>query len=134
MTARVLRAVGIAVLCALALPAEVRTPRAEEGRSLALQNVTIGGQGTELTLRFDRPINHERSWLWVIHDGRIVASVHFRLESAPNILFARIQTPSPGTYIARWSTCPEGRDDERYEGEFPFTVGPLAASARLPSP
>jgi hypothetical protein len=128
---RPLRAVVIAILCWFAIEAAVPRASAEDGRSLALQSVTIGGHGTELALRFDRPINHERSWLWVMHDGRIVATVHFRLESAPNILFARIQTPAPGTYIARWSTCPEGRDDERYEGEFPFTVTPLAASAPL---
>jgi hypothetical protein len=93
MNVRPLLAIAIAALCWFALQPAARTASAEDGRSLALQSVTIGGHGTELALRFDRPIDHERSWLWVMHDGRIVASVHFRLESAPNVLFARIQTP-----------------------------------------
>jgi len=129
MTALPLRILVAAALCVVDVQAQAQTQArtqaqtntADDARSLALQSVTIGDQGTELLLRFNRPISHERSWLWVIHDGRVVATIHFRLESEPNVLFARIRTPSPGAYVARWSTCPEGSND-RYEGEFPFTV------------
>jgi hypothetical protein len=32
----------------------------------------------------------------------------------------------------RWTVCPEGSDD-RYEGEFPFAVGHVAASVAEPA-
>ena len=59
--------------------------------SIGLHSVTIGDRGTELLLRFDRPINHVTSWLSLVRDGQIVETVHFRLETAPNVLFARIR-------------------------------------------
>jgi hypothetical protein len=93
-----------------------------------LQSVTIGERSTELLLRFDRPINHVTSFLSLVRDGRIIETVHFRLESAPNVLFARIQTPAPGNYIVRWTVCPAGSND-RYDGELPFTVGQAASTA-----
>ena len=64
----------------------------------------------------------------LVRDGKVVATVHPRLEAQPNVLFARIQTPMTGRYIVRWTVCPEGSND-RYDGEFPLTIGEAAASA-----
>jgi hypothetical protein len=127
MTARYLRAIAVGVLCLLNLPSNAQSTKPDAPTSTGLQSVTIGERGTELLLRFDRPINHARSWISLIQDGRVVATIRFRLEAAPNVLFARIQTPAPGHYFARWMVCPEGSDDT-YEGEFPFTIGHVAAS------
>jgi acetyl esterase/lipase len=131
MTARYL-AIAVGVLCLLSLQSHAQSTKPDATTFIGLQSVTIGERGTELLLRFDRPINHARSWISLIQDGRIVETVHFRLEAAPNVLFARIQTPAPGNYIVRWTVCPEGSDD-RYEGEFPFTVGHVAASIARPT-
>jgi hypothetical protein len=132
MTARYLRAIAVGVLCMLSLQSHAQSTKPDTKTSIGLQSATIGERGTELLLRFDRPINHVRSWLSLIYDGRIVEIIHFRLEAAPNVLFARIQTPAPGNYIVRWTVCPEGSDN-RYEGEFPFAVGHVAASVAEPA-
>jgi hypothetical protein len=132
MTARYLRVIAVGALCLLSLQAHAQWAKPDATTSIGLQSVTIGERGTELLLRFDRPINHARSWLSLIRDSRIVETIHFRLEAAPNVLFARIQTPAPGNYIARWTVCPEGSDD-RYEGELPFTIGHVAASVAEPA-
>jgi hypothetical protein len=126
-TVRYLRAIAVGVLCLLSFQSHAQSTKADATTSIGLQSVTIGERGTELLLRFDRPINHARSWISLTHDGRIIETIHFRLEAGPNVLFARIQTPAPGNYIARWRVCPEGSDDS-YEGEFSFTVGHVAAS------
>jgi hypothetical protein len=132
MIARYLRAIALGILCCLlSVQAHAEIATSETGISIALQSVTVGERGTDLLLRFNRPISHVRSWLSVIHDGRVVETIHFRLQSAPNVLFARIRTPAPGDYVVRWSVCPEGSDD-RYEGEFPFTVRPVTANNRTP--
>ena len=128
MTARQLRIIALGVLCLLGLPAHSQSTKPDARTSISLQSVTIGERGTELLLRFDQPINHVTSWLSLVRDGQIIKTVHFRLESAPNVLFARIQTPAPGSYIVRWTVCPAGGND-RYEGELPFTVGQAAGIA-----
>jgi hypothetical protein len=132
MTTRYLRALAVGVLSLLSLQLHAQSTRPDETTFIGLQSVTIGERGTELLLRFDRPINHARSWITLIHDGGIVGTIHFRLEAAPNVLFARIQTPAAGYYVARWTVCPEGSDD-RYDGEFPFTVGHVATSIAGPT-
>jgi hypothetical protein len=80
-----------------------------------------------LLVRFDRPISHSLSSLTLVRNGKIVATPHPRLEAAPNVLFARIPTPATGNYIVHWTVCPEGTND-RYDGEFSFSVGGATAS------
>lgn len=132
MTARCLRAVAVCALCLFAFQARAESAGPTPRVSIGLQSVTIGERGTELMLRFDRPINHARSWLSLIHDGRVIETMHFRLESAPNVLFARIRTPAPGNYIVRWTVCPAGSDD-RSDGELPFTVDHVVESVAAPT-
>src|SRR3981189_1230502 len=105
MTARYL-AIAVGFLCLLSLQSHAQSTKPDATTFIGLQSVTIGERGTELLLHFDRPINHARSWISLIQDGRIVETVHFRLEAAPNVLFARIQTPAPGNYIVPWTVCP----------------------------
>src|SRR5260370_40295964 len=93
-----------------------------------MESVTIGARGTEVFIQFDRPISHERSTLFLVHNGKVIETIHPRLEASPKVLFARIQTPTQGAYVLRWTVCPQGSND-RYDGEIPFTVGQVAASA-----
>jgi hypothetical protein len=105
-----------------------RRPTATRYGLFEWESVTIGERGTEVLLQFDRPISHERSTLFLVLNGKVIETIHPRLEASPKVLFARIQTPTPGAYVLRWTVCPQGSND-RYDGEFPFSVGQLATSA-----
>jgi hypothetical protein len=128
MTARHLAAILLAVLCFLSVPSHAQTGLSKAKERIRLESVTIADRGTELLVRFDRPVSHERSLLTLVRDGKVVATIYPRLEAAPNVLFARIPTPIPGNYIMRWMVCPEGSKD-RFDGEFPFAVGQVAADS-----
>jgi hypothetical protein len=127
MVARSLQAIALVVLCTASLRLQAQTTMPEPTKTIHMESVTISEHGTELFVRFDRPISHEQSSLSLVHDGKIVATLHPRLQAAPNVLFVRIPTPAVGTYLVRWTVCPEGGND-RYDGEFPFTVGAATAS------
>ena len=128
MAARSLRVIALVVLCLLSLQSHAQTTAPKSAGPIRLESVTIGARGTEVLVRFDRPIDHGQSWLSLVREGKVVATLHPRLEAQPNVLFVRIQTPTAGNYIVRWTVCPAGSND-RYDGEFPFTVGEVAASA-----
>jgi hypothetical protein len=114
---------GIAVgaLCLLGFQAHSQTAELDTTRPLRMEGVTIDERGTEVFIQFDRPISHERSSLFLVHDGKIVETIHPRLEASPKVLFARIATPMSGAYMLRWTVCPQGSND-RYDGEFTFTI------------
>ena len=125
------RAIALAVLCLLGFQAHAQTADRDTPRPLRMESVTIGERGTEVLLQFDRPISHERSSLSLVLNGKVIETIHPRLEASPKVLFARIQTPTPGAYVLRWTVCPQGSND-RYDGEFPFKVGQVATSAGEP--
>jgi len=131
MMARHFRGIALAVLCLLDFQAHAQTVEPDTTRPLRMESVTIGERGTEVLLQFDRPISHERSSLSLVLNGKVIETIHPRLEASPKVLFARIQTPTPGAYVLRWTVCPQGSND-RYDGEFPFKVGQVAASAGEP--
>jgi hypothetical protein len=133
MTARYLATITLFILGLLSHQSHAQTTAAKATGPVRMESATISGRGTELLVRFDRPISHERSWLTLVRDGKVVLVMHPRLGAAPNVLFARIQTPLPGNYIVRWTVCPEGSND-RYDGEFVFTIGnDVAASTAQPA-
>jgi hypothetical protein len=131
MVARHFREIALAVLCMLGFQAHAQTTGPDTTRPLRMESVTIGERGTEVFVQFDRPISHARSSLFLVHNGKVIETIHPRLEASPKVLFARIQTPTPGAYVLRWTVCPQGSND-RYDGEFPFTVGQVATSAGEP--
>ena len=131
MMAQHFRGIALAVLCLLGFQAHAQTAEREATRPLRMESVTIGDRGTEVFVQFDRPISHERSSLFLVRDGKVIETIHPRLEASPKVLFARIHTPTPGAYVLRWTVCPQGSND-RYDGEFPFTIGQIAASAGAP--
>jgi hypothetical protein len=126
MATRHLRLIAPVVLL-LSLQSPAQTAELDAAAPRRWESATIDERGTELLVRFDRPISHERSWLFLLRNGDVVETIHPRLQAAPNVLFARIRTPPTGDYVVRWIVCPEGSND-RYDGEFPFTVGREAAS------
>jgi hypothetical protein len=128
MLAQHFRGIALGVLCLLGFQAHAQTAEREATRPLRMESVTIGDRGTEVFVQFDRPISHERSSLFLVHNGKVIETIRPRLEASPKVLFARIHTPTPGAYVLRWTVCPQGSND-RYDGEFPFTIGQVATSA-----
>ena len=82
-------------------------------------NTVVGARSTGFYVRFDRPVDHEDSRLAIKQDGRIIEVLHPRLESAPDVLFARAPTLKPGRYSLHWVVG----GAPRFDGEIPFTVG-----------
>lgn len=82
-------------------------------------NAVIGRRSSGFYVRFNRPVDHEDSRLSIKQDGRIIEVLHPRLESAPDVLFARAPTLQPGRYSLHWIVGGE----PRFDGEIPFTVG-----------
>jgi hypothetical protein len=125
---RSLRVIAPVLICLVSLQSQAQTAGKQSMGPVRMESVAINEHATELLVRFDRPISHSLSSLTLVHDGKTVATAHPRLEAAPNVLFARIPTPAAGNYIVRWTVCPEGNND-RYDGEFSFTVGGMQATA-----
>lgn len=82
-------------------------------------DAVIGGRSSAFYVRFDRPVDHEDSRLTIKQDGRVVEILHPRLESAPEVLFARSPTLQPGNYKLHWLVG----GASQFDGEIPFTVG-----------
>jgi len=82
----------------------------------------IDGRTSAFFVRFDQPVDHIRSTLEVMQDGKPIERLQPRLESAPEVLFARAPTLSPGNYSLHWAVRTlSGR--ELIQGNIPFSVG-----------
>jgi methionine-rich copper-binding protein CopC len=81
----------------------------------------IDGRTSAFFVRFDRPVDHIHSTLTVMQDGKLIENLQPRLESSPEVLFARAPTLSPGNYDLHWAVrTPAGR--ELIRGDIPFSV------------
>ena len=63
----------------------------------------VDGRPTGYFVRFDGPVDHYRSRLFITRGGQVVGSLDPRLDSEPNVLFARAPELEPGDYEFRWS-------------------------------
>ena len=81
----------------------------------------IGEPSSEFFVRFDRPVDHIHSGLSIHRDGKLVEHLTPRLESAPEVLFARAPTLPPGNYVLHWSVRTMA-DVKVIQGDIPFTV------------
>ena len=84
-------------------------------------NAVIGSRSSEFFVRFDRPVDHVHSTLAIMHDGKQVERLQPRLESAPEVLFARAPTLPAGNYTLHWAVRTMS-DVELIQGDIPFTV------------
>ena len=86
-------------------------------------NASISGPSSAFSVRFDRPVDHAHSVIFIKRDGKTVETLHPRLQSAPEVLFARAPTLPPGAYTLHWQvkTMTEA---VAVEGEIPLTVVP----------
>ncbi|MCW5735508.1 MAG: copper resistance protein CopC [Enhydrobacter sp.] len=107
---------GICVPAALAQSQAVHvldsTPKA---------HAVIGSRSSEFFVRFDRPVDHVKSRLVIVQDGKAIETLHPRLESAPEVLFARAPTLPAGDYMLHWSVVTL-QGAEAIAGDIPFKV------------
>jgi len=81
----------------------------------------IGSRSSEFFVRFDRPIDHIKSRLVITQGGRVIETLHPRLESAPEVLFAQAPTLAPGDYLLHWAVVTL-QGAQIIEGDIPFKV------------
>jgi methionine-rich copper-binding protein CopC len=89
--------------------------------STPVASAAIGGRSSEFLVRFDRPVDHVHSTLAITRDGKLVERLPPRLESVPEVLFARAPTLSAGDYKLHWSVRTMAGVDT-IQGDIPFTV------------
>jgi len=81
----------------------------------------IGEPSSSFFVRFDRPIDHIHSNLSIWRDSQLVERLQPRLQTEPNVLFARAPTLAPGEYLLRW-TVRTMEGVKVIQGDIPFTV------------
>lgn len=109
------------LLVGVGLAGLATTARAQELRvleSAPRANAVIGPRSSGFYVRFNRPVDHQDSRLAIMRDGQVVEVLHPRLESSPDVLFARAPTLPPGSYALAWRVG----GDPQLDGEIPFTV------------
>ena len=114
--AMVVTLTGIAWVLRPALADELRVME-----STPAAKAVVDGRTSAFFVRFDRPVDHIHSILEVMQGGKLVERLQPRLESSPEVLFARAPTLSPGNYDLHWAVrTPSGR--ELIHGDIPFSV------------
>ena len=86
-------------------------------------SAVIEGRSSEFYVRFDRPVDHIHSQLAITRNGQLVEKLAPRLESAPEVLFARAPTLAAGDYELNWRVKTM-TGAAVIQGNIPFTVKP----------
>jgi methionine-rich copper-binding protein CopC len=85
----------------------------------------IGRRSSGFFVRFDRPVDHLKSTLVIKQGEKVIESLHPRLESAPEVLFAEAPTLPPGDYSLHWAVITlQGK--KAISGDIPFQVSDQA--------
>ena len=123
MMSRRFTIVGLAVLGIQAIASDASAQDARMMESAPKAKAVIEGRSSEFFVRFDRPVDHIRSQLSITRAGTLVERLTPRLESAPEVLFARAPTLPPGDYSLHWAVKTMTGTNV-VEGDIPFTVKP----------
>jgi hypothetical protein len=86
--------IGLALL--LPLLAGAAAPAPGPGETPPTASVTTNGVTAGYVVRFGGPVDHEFSRLLIMQGGRVLQTLPVRLDSAPNVLFARSRAMPPG--------------------------------------
>ena len=108
-------------LFAMALPATALAQDLQVMDSAPKAQAVIGEPSSSFYVRFDRPIDHIHSNLSIWRDTKLVERLQPRLQTEPNVLFARAPTLAPGEYQLRW-TVRTMEGVTVIQGDIPFTV------------
>jgi methionine-rich copper-binding protein CopC len=84
-------------------------------------SAVISSRTSAFYVRFDRPVDHVRSSLTIMRDGKLVERLEPRLDSAPEVLFARAPTLAEGNYTLHWEVRTLA-GSEVDKGDIPFSV------------
>jgi methionine-rich copper-binding protein CopC len=87
-------------------------------------NAVLEGVSDGFFVRFDRPVDHINSRLLVKRGSEVMETLQPRLQSNPNVLFARASTLPPGKYTLHW-IVKTIQDANVVEGDVPFSIGSL---------
>jgi methionine-rich copper-binding protein CopC len=116
-----IRRLALVGLFAIAFAASASAQDVQVMDSAPKAQAVIGEPGSSFFVRFDRPIDHIHSNLSIWRDGRRVEQLQPRLQSSPDVLFARAPTLPPGEYLLRWTVrTMEGA--KVIQGDIPFTI------------
>jgi methionine-rich copper-binding protein CopC len=116
-----IRRLALVGLFALAFSASASAQDIQVMDSAPKAEAVIGEPGSSFFVRFDRPIDHIHSNLSIWRDGRRVEQLQPRLQSSPDVLFARAPTLPPGEYLLRW-TVRTMEGVKVIQGDIPFTI------------
>lgn len=86
-----------------------------------MAQAVIGEPGSNFYVRFDRPIDHERSNLSIWQGDKLIERLAPRLDAAPEVLFARAPTLPNGVYRLHWAVRTMA-GVRVLEGDIAFTV------------
>lgn len=81
----------------------------------------IGSRSSDFYVHFDRPVDHVKSRLTIMQNGKVIETLAPRLESAPEVLFARAPTLPAGDYLLHWAVVTL-QGAEAIQGDIPFKV------------
>jgi methionine-rich copper-binding protein CopC len=82
----------------------------------------VDGRDTEYSVRFDRPVDHERSRLFITAGTQVIREMQPRLDAAPEVLYGTAVRLPPGEYELHWEVIPLS-GGAGTKGAVPFTVG-----------
>jgi methionine-rich copper-binding protein CopC len=108
-----------AVIAAVPCLAQATGTRVLESTPAA--SAVISSRTSAYSVRFDRPVDHVRSSLTIMRDGKLVERLEPRLDSAPEVLFARAPTLAEGSYTLHWEVRTLA-GSEVDKGDIPFSV------------
>ena len=116
-----IRRLLIVGLFAMAVSASASAQNVSVLDSAPKAQAVIGEPSSSFFVRFDRPIDHIHSNLSIWRGGQLVERLQPRLQSSPDVLFARAPTLPPGEYLLRWTVrTMEGA--QVTQGDIPFTI------------
>ena len=116
-----IRRLALVGLFAIAFAASATAQDVQVMDSAPKAQAVIGEPSSSFFVRFDRPIDHIHSRLSIWRDGQLVEYLQPRLQSSPDVLFARAPTLPPGQYMLRW-TVRTMEGVKVIEGDIPFTI------------
>ena len=84
-------------------------------------NAVISTPSDGFFVRFNQPVDHIFSRLIVKRGADVVETLVPRLQSNPNVLFARAPSLAPGSYTLHW-TVKTIQDAKIEQGDVPFSI------------
>lgn len=89
--------------------------------TMPVQDGTLSGASGDYFVRFDQPVDHIHSTIDIKQGSKVLETLHPRLKSEPNVLFARAPNLKPGKYVMHW-TVPAADGSTMYQGDVSFSV------------